>query len=336
MKAYEVTAFGLDNLRLSERPAPVPGPGEVAIHIKAVSLNRRDLLVVQGIYNPKQKLPVIPVSDGAGVISAVGSGVTGFAVGDRVVPAFFPSWADGDKPSSAMLADSRGGHGGDGLLAETIIAKADAVFAIPPHLSFEEAACLPCAGLTAWSAICSLGNVQPGETVLIQGTGGVSLFALQFAKARGAKVILTSSSDEKLAKGKALGADHLVNYRTHPRWGDEVRKLAPDGLDHVVEVAGAETLEQTIRLTRPGGNILLIGVLSGAFAQINLPLVLMRRIRIQGVTCGSLAEHKAMSDFITQTKLKPVIGAEFSFDDTVKAFEAMGDNAVFGKIVIRV
>ncbi len=303
--------------------------------VEAVSLNRRDLLLVEGIYNPKQHLPVIPCSDCAGTIVALGAGVTSHRVGERVAPAFFPSWQDGDRPSQKDLMDSRGGPGGDGVLADYMVVKAEGAAPIPPHLTAAEASTLPCAALTAWSAIVTLGQVRAGDQVLVQGTGGVSLFALQFAKARGAVVTVTSSSPQKLAAAKALGADHGVNYRDNPRYAEEIRDLT-GGLDHVVEVGGAETLDGVIRSIKPGGTISLIGVLSGPMARVNLPLVVMRRVRLQGVTVGSLAEHKAMCDMISATGLKPVIGATYSFDQAREAFAAMGDNSVFGKIVITV
>lgn len=333
MEALVLNRFGLDGLAFEDRATPVPGPGEVAVTVEAATLNRRDLLLVEGVYNPRQRFPVVPGSDCAGRIAAVGPSVTAFQPGDRVVPAFFPDWIDGE-PTQANLMSSRGGHGGDGVLAETVIFPALGVARIPGHLSAAEAASLPCAGLTAWSALATHGGIKPGDTVLIQGTGGVAIFALQFAKLLGATAIVTTSSDRKGEAARALGADHIINYAANPRWSEEARRLAPAGIDHVIEVGGAETLEGALRAVRPGGVISLVGVLSGAIAPLNLPLAVMRRIRLQGITVGSVREFEAMLRAIETARMKPVIGATHGFPDAVQAFRAMKGNAVFGKIAI--
>lgn len=333
MKTLVLNRFGLEGLAFEDRATPAPGPGEVAVAVEAATLNRRDLLLVEGVYNPRQRFPVVPGSDCAGQVAAVGAGVTAFQPGDRVVPAFFPDWIDGE-PTQANLMSSRGGHGGDGVLAETVIFPAHGVARIPEHLSAAEAASLPCAGLTAWSALATHGGVKPGDTVLIQGTGGVAIFALQFAKLLGATAIVTTSSDRKGEAARALGADHIINYATNPRWSEAARQLAPDGIDHVIEVGGAETLEGALRAVRPGGIISLVGVLSGAIAPLNLPLAVMRRVRLQGITVGSVREFEAMLRAIEAARMKPVIGASHRFPDAVDAFRAMKGNAVFGKIAI--
>ncbi|MEI8146696.1 MAG: NAD(P)-dependent alcohol dehydrogenase [Alphaproteobacteria bacterium] len=333
MRALVLSRFGLDGLALETRPDPIPGAGEVAIKVGAVTLNRRDLLLVEGIYNPKQRFPLVPATDCAGTVTALGPGVTDWAVGDRVVPAFFPDWLDGE-PTMAKLMSSRGAHGGDGVLAETVIFPANAVAKVPAHLSFAEAASLPCAGLTAWSGLVTHGGLKAGDTVLVQGTGGVSVFALQFAKMLGARVIATTSSDEKAALARALGADHVINYRTEVNVVEALRQLCPRGFDHIIEVGGAQTLDAALRTIRPGGVISLIGVLSGPIAPLNLPLAVMRRVRLQGVTVGSMVEFKAMLGAIEEHKLKPVVGASFAFDHAVEAFSAMKSNSVFGKIAV--
>jgi NADPH:quinone reductase-like Zn-dependent oxidoreductase len=343
MRAIELQSFSVDALKLVERPDPVPQrdipPGEVLVRVKACSLNFRDWLMAQGTYNPKQKLPLIPVSDGAGEVIATGpgvdGGVTGFKPGDRVLGHFFPAWQSGE-PSVEKFAVSMGGPF-DGWLCEQRTFPAHALAHIPAHLSYAEAASLPCAALTAWSAIVTLGRVQPGERVLIQGTGGVALFALQFAKLAGAEVIMTSSSDEKLARVKAMGADHGINYKADPQWGRTARALTGHaGLDHIVELGGAGTLMQSIRAIRPGGTISMIGVLSGASNDLQIPLVVMQQVRLQGVTVGSKDGFDAMLRAMALAKLKPVLDQHFDFSESgvQAAFRHMGSGSHFGKIVI--
>lgn len=335
-EAVVLTRFGRDGLAIEERDLRDPGTGEVAVDIRAFSLNRRDLLLVDGIYNPKQKLPVVPGSDAAGVVRAVGPGVTAFKPGDRVIPGFFPDWSDGE-PSMAQLLTSRGGPGGDGVMATTVICPAHGLVHCPDALSFEEAACLPCAGLTAWSAVGTLGAVKSGQTVVTQGTGGVSLFAIQFAKHCGATVIATTTSPAKREALLALGADHVIDLTGPTPWPEMVRRLCPQGVDVIVDVAGGKGLDAGIRLVRAGGTIALIGVLDAPQATITLPLVVMRQVRLQGVTVGSMAGLKSMTDAIAGpdgARLRPVIGARFPFRETRAAFDAMAANTVVGKIVV--
>lgn len=340
MRVIELQRFtpgSTDGLVMAERPAPPaqPAPGEVLVRVKACSLNFRDWLMLQGQYNPKQKLPLIPVSDGAGEVVALGDGVAGFAPGDRVLGHFFPQWLSGE-PSVAKFAVSQGGPD-DGWLTEYRCFPASALAKIPDHLSYEEAAALPCAALTAWSAIVTLGNVRPGDRVLVQGTGGVALFALQFAKLCGAEVTVTSSSDDKLARARQLGADHGINYRSDPEWGRTARALTGGaGLDHIVELGGAETLNQSIRAIRPGGMISMIGVLSGPKNALHIPLVVMQQVRLQGVTVGPKEALDAMLRAMTQAKLHPVIDSRFDYTEAGvrDAFAHMGKGAAFGKIVV--
>jgi NADPH:quinone reductase-like Zn-dependent oxidoreductase len=334
MKVYEIkNGFGLECLTLSQRPEPQPGPGEVLLKIKAVSLNYRDLMVVKGIYNPKMNLPRIPCSDAVGEIVALGPGSSRFKLRQRVAGLFMPGWLEGEL-TDAKAKTSLGG-GVDGLLAEYAVLSEQAVVAVPEHLSDEEAASLPCAAVTAWNGLYACGRVQAGESVLVQGTGGVSLFALQFAKMAGARVIATSSSEEKLAKVKALGASEGINYRTTPEWGEQVRQLTGGrGVDHVVEVGGAGTLAQSLKAVRTAGHVALIGVLSG-YGQFNPLPILMKGIRVSGIYVGSREMFEAMNRAIALHGLRPIVDRVFGFEEAAEAFRHMESAAHFGKIVIR-
>ncbi len=332
-RVLECPAFGLDHLRLATREIGEPGPGEVRLRLEAASLNRRDLLLVEGVYNPKQTLPVVPCSDGAGIVEAVGPGVTRVAVGDRVALHFFTGWVSGE-PTGDKLATALGGPGGDGTLATRMIVSAEAVVRLPAAIDTATAATLPCAALTAWSAIVDLGRVRPGDTVLIQGTGGVSLFALQFAVRAGARVIGLTSTDERAAVMRRLGASEVLNYREVPKWANAVRDLAGGRVDLVVEVGGATTLDQSVRCVRPGGTVALIGVLGGNFATFNLSLAVMRQVRLQGVTCGDREAFEAMLRAIAVSGIDPVIDSRFSLDEAPAAFARMKADAHVGKILI--
>jgi NADPH:quinone reductase-like Zn-dependent oxidoreductase len=336
MKLYELQGpGGIDALALVEKPVPQPGPGEVLVKLTAATLNYRDLLTVKGGYGSRQKFPLVPLSDGAGVVDAVGPDVRDFAVGDRVVGSFFENWLGGE-PSEAKMRAALGGSV-DGVLAEYRVFPAHALVKTPEHLSDVEAAALPCAGLTAWSAVVKLGGVTPGQTVLTQGTGGVSLFALQFAKMSGARVIATSSSDTKIERLKALGADATLNYKTTPDWGKKARELTGSGVDLVVEVGGVGTLNESIRAIRIGGTIAFIGVLAGQPAsELRIPLMVMQQQRLQGVTVGSIDDLKAMAAAISFTKMKPVIDRVFAFADAKEAFAHMASGAHFGKVAIAI
>lgn len=336
MQAVELqTAFGIDSLHVVERPKPQPGPGQVLIAWEAWSLNYRDLLMVKGQYNPKLRFPFTPLSDGSGRVVEVGSGVTRVKVGDRVAGNFMQTWLDGEVTET--IAKSALGGALPGILEEYSVLSAEGVVPIPEHLSTEEAATLPCAAVTAWNALVAQGNIQAGETVLVQGTGGVSLFALQFAKSRGVKVIATSSSDEKLARVKRMGADELINYKTTPEWGARVVELTGGrGVDHVVEVGGAGTLGQSLRAVRMGGTISLIGVLAaGPMGQFNPTPILMRHIRLQGIFVGNRAMFETMNSTISEHKLHPVIDRVFEFSGIQSALKHMESGSHFGKIVIR-
>ena len=334
MRAFQLTgSFGLDNLKLVELPEPKPGPREVVVRTRAVSVNYRDLVVVKGGYGPKQKLPLIPLSDAAGEISAVGEGVTRVKPGDRVVCNFAPAWLEG--PLTQEKMDSAFGAYVDGVLAEFVLTSEDAVLPMPGHLSFEEAATLPCAAVTAWSALFVEDRVGPQYTVLIQGTGGVSLFALQLARLAGARVIATSSSDEKLRRACDLGAFAGINYKTTPDWDKEVRRLTEGrGADHIVEVGGAGTLNRSLGCIRMGGMITMIGVLTGGSAEVRTTLILFRGARIHGIYVGSRATFEEVNRAIVAHNLHPVIGSRFPFTEAPAALRHMESGSHFGKIVL--
>jgi len=334
MKVFEIQQFGLETLIQTERPEPELKNDQILIKTSAVSLNFRDLMTVMGVYNPKQKLPLIPLSDGVGQVVAVGQDVKRVKVGDRVATIFAQKWLAGE-PARTRLGSTLGGPH-DGTLAEYIALHEDGVVIVPSHLTDEEAATLPCAGVTAWNAIISHGRLKAGDTILLQGTGGVSIFALQFAKLVGARVIITSSSDEKLARARSLGADETINYKNNPDWDKQVRDLTDgNGVDHVVDVGGANTFDKALKCVRFAGQISVIGVLSGPNPKLNLVPILMQNLRIQGIIVGSRTTFEDMNRAIDFHKMKPIIDKVFSFDQTKEAFEMMSSGAHFGKICIK-
>ncbi|NYT43959.1 NAD(P)-dependent alcohol dehydrogenase [Alcaligenaceae bacterium] len=336
MKAYELHAAedGLSLTLNDKRAQPEPGHGEVLIRVHAVSLNFRDLLIADGSYGRGTKADVIPVSDGAGEVSAVGPGVTSLQVGDRVTGAFFPDWTAGDV-TEAAVSSSLGGSV-DGMLAQYVVLPERAALKFADHLSYEEAATLPCAALTAWQALVDIGRVNAGQTVLLQGTGGVSIFALQFAQAMGATVIQTSSSNDKLERVRQMGARHTINYRDTPEWSQEVRRLTGDrGVDLVIEVGGAGTLEQSLQAVRVGGTVATIGLVSGVGDINPLPLI-SRAIRLNGVYVGSHAMFAAMNKAISAHQIKPIIDRAFSFEQAADAYAWLRSGSHFGKVVITV
>jgi NADPH:quinone reductase-like Zn-dependent oxidoreductase len=335
MRAYELRGEGLDQLVVTERPVTRPGAGEVLVRMRATSLNYRDLLIARGQYRlGKLTLPLVPLSDGAGEVIAVGAGVSHLAPGDRVVSSFFRDWLDGP-PDPAKQAASLGG-GVDGVLAENVILSAAAAVKFPDTLSFEEAATLPCAGVTVWVALVVLGGVKAGETVLAMGTGGVSIFALQMAKQAGARVILTSSDDGKLARGRELGADETINYVETPDWDARARELTGGrGVDHILEVCGAKTAPQSLRALRDGGHLALVGVLSGAPADRDAAARNERGIRVDGIYVGSVRHLESLCQSVGERGLRPVVDRVFPFDEVKQAYEYLSSSRHFGKIVIR-
>ncbi|MCU0704130.1 MAG: NAD(P)-dependent alcohol dehydrogenase [Fimbriiglobus sp.] len=333
MRTAVVPQFGLDHLAVIERPEPTPGPGQVVVAVKAVSLNYRDLMVVRGQYNPRMPLPRVPCSDCAGEVLAVGDDVLSVKPGDRVCGTFMQNWADGSLSESA--AKSALGGAIDGVLAEKVVLNAGGVVPVPPHLSFAEAATLPCAAVTAWNALTTDFN-PAGKTVLLQGTGGVSVFALQFATALGAKVLITSGRDDKLKRALDMGAAAGVNYQQTPDWDKWARQQTGGvGVDLVVEVGGAGTLERSVKATRHGGRVALIGVLSGAGTFDPLPL-LMKGITLRGIFVGSRAMFEAMNTTITRHAIRPVIDRVFGWDEVKEAFRHLEGAGHFGKVVVNV
>ncbi len=334
MKAYEINEFGIENLAIGERNEPKPEANEVLVKMHAASLNYRDLMMVKGLYNPKLKKLRIPLSDGAGEVVAVGDSVTKWKIGDRVCPIFMQGWLDGaidfNKARTALGGDL------DGVLCEFAAFDENGLVRIPDHLSFEEAATLPCAAVTAHNALMVSGNIKPDCAVLLQGTGGVSIFALQFAAAFGSRTIITSSSNEKLNRAKELGASDLINYKERGDWDKAVLDLTEKtGVDTVVEVGGAGTMQKSLNAVKLGGHIAVIGVLAGA-GEFDLRSVLMKAVKMQGIFVGSRQMFEDMNRLICQHTLKPVIDKVFGFGEAKDALKYMESGEHFGKIVIKV
>lgn len=322
---------GLENLKLTDTENPSLKDNEVLLKVHASSLNYHDLMVALGLIPTEDKR--VPLSDAAGEILEVGKDVSKWAVGDQVMSMCFPNWVSGP-PKYDLLSFI--GDNQDGYATELISIPESAITKIPNNLNFKEAATLPCAGLTAWRALVDEGRLKSGETVLVQGTGGVSVFALQLAKTFGATVIATSSSEEKLEKLKSLGADHLINYKTHPEWGKEVLKITNnEGVDHVVEVGGAGTFSESVRCTKLAGHIALIGVLSGpSVSEIILPRIFLKQIRLSGIAMANQDSQIAMIDYLEKNEIKPEISDSFDLKDLGAAFQHQIDNKHFGKISI--
>jgi len=335
MKVYRFPrANSIDTLELQELATPVPVRGQILVRMRAASLNYRDLNVASG-RAARGTLPadLVPLSDGAGEVVEAGPGVTRVKPGDRVAGLFMQTWLGGEIEPSHV--DSSRGGSIDGVLAEYVLFDQDGVVPLPEHLSFEEGATLPCAGVTAWNALYAGRSLRAGETVLALGTGGVSVFALQFAHAAGARVIATSSSDDKLARAKALGAGDGVNYKQHPEWHEQVLALTNGrGVDHVVEVGGAGTLGRSVEATRLGGQVHLIGVLTGG--EINPTPILRRNILLRGIYVGSRQMFEAMNAAISLHQIHPVIDRVFTFDQAREAYHYMKSQQHVGKVVIRI
>ena len=330
MRQYEILAPG-SPYTLVEREIPSRGPGEALVRLRAASLNYRDILILD---NPKTAAGRVPLSDGAGEVVAVGEGVTHVRAGDRVTPNFFSGWIDG--PVSAAIHDTALGGAVDGTLREYGVFPADSLALLPDGMSFEAAAALPCAGVTVWNSFFETGDLRAGQTVLLLGTGGVSIFGLAMAKAAGARVILTSSSDEKLARGREMGADETINYRTDPDWERAAYRLSDGGVDHVLEVGGAGTLERSLKATRSGGTISLIGVLTGVEGQINPWTIVGRSLRVNGIYVGSRTMFDRMLAFLDEHRIAPTIDRTFPFTEAPAAIEHLKSGSHFGKVVITI
>ncbi len=335
MKAYEIQQFGIENLALVERDEPQISETQVKVKFHAFSLNYRDLMMVKGFYNPRLKMPLVPFSDGAGEVVEIGENVTKFKVGDRVMPIFMQGWIDG----AIDAGKARTALGGDldGCLREFGAFNENGLVCIPEHFSYEEAATLPCAAVTAYHALFESCGIKPDSTVLLQGTGGVSIFALQMASVLGCRVIITSSSDEKLERAKQLGADDLINYQTTADWDKKVLELTEKrGVDTVVEVGGAGTMQKSVNAVKTGGHIAVIGVLSGA-GEFNPTSILMKSVRLQGIYVGSRQMFEDMNRYFTQySHIKPVIDKTYEFGEVKDALKYMEAGAHFGKIVVKI
>ena len=337
MKVFQIEGdWGMEHLKLSTRPDPKPGPGQVLLRMKASSLNYRDLVVpMRGYGQFTGNLPLIPISDGVGEVVEVGEGVTRVKVGDRCCPMFNQHWISGE-PSMERIATGSLGGPIDGTMAELMCLPQDGVVKAPAHLTDIEAATLPCAALTAWSALVTYDRLGPGSRVLVQGTGGVALFALQFAKIMGCHVTVISSSDEKIARVKQMGADAAINYAKVPEWYKATRDITGGaGYDHILELGGEKTLSQSLRCVRPGGTLSMIGVLSGGAMSAPLGLVVTRQVRLQGITVGHRDGMEAMVRAISQHGLKPVIDKVFAFGELKEAMAHLKSGAHFGKICIQ-
>jgi len=338
MRAYQLPkgGAGIDALAVVERPMPKPQYRQVLVKVAACSLNFRDLGIVRGSYRMPVRDNIVPLSDGAGEIVEVGPGVSRVKAGDKVAGCFFQRWVGGEMDPHAVAESALGGAL-DGMLAEYVALEEDGVVKIPAHLSVEEGAALPCAGVTAWNSIVHHGKLVAGRSVLLQGTGGVSVLGLQLAHAMGITAIITSSSDEKLARAKALGAACLINYKTTPDWDKTVKDFTGGrGVDHVIEVGGAATLTRSFGAIRYGGSISLIGGLSGGATELNPGLIFSRRANIQGIYVGSMQMFQAMNAAIAANSIKPAIDRVFGFEEVKAAYQHMAAGAHFGKIVIRV
>lgn len=335
MKAWQLRSFGLDNLILGETPTPTAKAGELLVKVAAVSLNFRDKAIVDGIYEP-HLVPkdLIPVSDAVGTVVAVGEGVTRFKVGDRVNSHLYSRWLDGepgpDEPAHCFGMPLPGG------LAEYMIIHEQSAVAAPASMSDEEASTLPIAALTAWYSLMDVGHLQPGQTVLVQGTGGVSIFAAQIAAAHGARVIATSSSDDNLARVKALGASEGINYRTHPDWEKQVLQLTQGkGVDVLIDVAGGNGLNQSVLATKAAGVIAQVGFLTGQTAALELMPLIFRQTTIRGIAVAPRSSFDRMNPFLDQHRIKPVIDKVYAFEHAIQAYEHLA-RGPFGKVVIKV
>lgn len=336
MRVFQIEGeWGIRNLRLSERPEPEAGPGQIVVQMRMAALNARDLIVPErGYGRATGTLPLIPVSDGVGEVVATGPGVTRVATGDRVCPTYFQNWTAG-APTPERFASALGGPL-DGVMAERVCLSQEGVVRVPDYLSDAEAATLPCAALTAWSAVATHGRTRPGDRLLIQGTGGVALFALAFAKLHGAHVTVISSSDEKLERVREMGADATINYAQTEDWAAASRAITAErgGYDNIIELGGAKTLPLSLRAVRPGGTLSMIGVLSGLTVEASLGLIVARQVRLQGITVGHREGFEAMLAAMAQHRVRPVIGATFAFDDLRAALEHLRAGGQFGKTVI--
>ena len=332
MHEIQLKAFGTENLFTIEATKPEPGPGEILIRFEAASINPRDAQIIAGQFTPNVLFPLVPMSDGAGIVEATGEGVTRVLQGDRVTPLFFPHWVSGEALHGERAVS--GGLETTGTLREYGVYSQDAVIVMPAHLSAAEAACYPCAGLTAWTSLVTKSAIGPGDTVLVQGTGGVAMASLQLAKALGAKVIIISSSNDKLARAAKLGADHCINYSETSQWGEVAYEIAGHGVDAVIEIGGSGTLENSLAAIRHGGHLNIIGYMAGIEMGITIFPLIIKGANLHGIGTGNRDDFEAMMRCVDEHKLKPVIAEHYDWEHTVEAIEALNNHAPMGKIVL--
>jgi len=334
MQVIELNAFGLDQLGLVDREKPEAGPGEVLLRFEAASVNPRDYQIITGHFTPNVPFPLIPLSDGAGIVEAVGGGVSRVSIGDRVTPTFFPEWISGEALHAERAVSS--GLEAPGTLREYGVYPESAVVRAAPHLSAPEAACLPCTGLTAWTALVTMSQIGRGDTVLLQGTGGVALAGLSLAKALGAQVIILSSSEDKLERARELGADHCINYTTTLDWGPRAYEIAGHGVDAVIEIGGTGTLENSLAAIRHGGHVNIIGYMTGIDMGITVFPLIIRNAQLHGIGTGNRDNYEAMMAFVGEHEIRPVISATYSMTEAAAALETLAQGRHMGKIVVTI
>lgn len=335
MKVMQLPGFGIERLEIVDSDVPKPRSGQVLVRFKAAALNYRDFQIISGDFTPNVTFPLIPLSDGAGQIVAVGEGVTELQTGDRVTPLFFPKWLSGEALRGERSVSS--GLEVPGVAREYGVYDQTEVVKMASHLNYLEAACFPCAGLTAWTSLVTISGIKRGDTVLVQGTGGVALFALQFAKALGANVVTISSSDAKLARAKALGADHCINYRVTPQWGPIAFELADGrGVDAVIEIGGTGTLENSVQAIRHGGHVPIIGYLAGAQIGLTVYSLIQKNANFHGVGVGNRHDYKQMMDFVETHKIRPVVDKTFGFAEVDRGLRELAEGGHFGKLAVEI
>ena len=328
MKLIELNNFGDEGFQQNERGTPSPCIGEVVIKVHAASLNFRDFMIAKGLYNPNIELPLVPLSDGAGEVVSVGNDVTEFNVGDRVMSVFWQDWNENN--SNRMVST---GSDAGGVLTEYAVLPKEAILPIPEYMTYQEESTIPCASVTAWTCI-KAANIGSGDSVLLLGTGGVSILALQILKAMDANVIITSSSNEKLERAKELGADHTINYNENPEWGSEAFSLSNGGVNLVIEIGGESTFPQTLNALRIGGHISVIGALGGINVELNLMQMVFKNVHVHGITVGSREDHMELNNFMEKHEIHPVIGKTVGIDKVINEIYGMSSGSHFGKIVI--
>lgn len=334
MRQIELPEFGLDNFALVDAPRPEPGPGEVLIRMEAASLNPRDAQIAAGHFTPNIPFPLVPLSDGAGTVVAAGDGVKSLSVGDRVTPLFFPNWVDGEATAGERSISL--GLEWPGVAREYAAYPETAVVKVPSHLSAAEAACYPCAGLTAWTSLVEKSSIGEGDWVLLQGTGGVASMGLQLAKGLGARAVVISSSDEKLARARELGADHTINYRSNPEWGAEAFEVAGHGVDAVLEIGGSGTLPQSLEAIRHGGHINIIGYMAGVEMGITVFPLIIKNANFHGIGAGHRSAYEAMLSLVGEKQLRPSVAETFPLEEIRAAFELLAGGSPFGKVTLSI